>query len=175
MNRIKIINNKLILPKRLMRALKWNFPFYKIPKLDDYSQKIFSFSNEYGKLPFYSKFDINNDGQEEIMIIQKSFFDRIGRLVIISSNDTQIKFDIIKWIRPVNSFFFDYLIGMAMPNTYQTFGFKNQKNNEKLSDTMKSKKVIVKYPHIITKGYTNRIVYWDGLKFCQERIIKSGV
>ena len=174
MDKIKILENKLIIPKRLAKKLKWSFPFYKIPKLDDYSQKIIEFSKENNKLPFYAKFDINNDGREEIMIIQISFFNKIGRLVIISFDDNEKpKFETIRWRGAVNALFFDYLIDIAQPKTYQIFGFSGKKSNKSIGEILKTKEeeVTVKYPHIITKGYNKRIVYWDGKQFCHTRIL----
>ena len=56
---------------------------------------------------------------------------------------------------------------IANPRGYQTFGFIDLDDR---SDLPKSKKINVKYPHIITKGYNERIIYWDGEQFCQERI-----
>lgn len=169
-NEIKIVEDKLILPKRLLNTLKWKYPFYRIPKLKEYSQRITDFSKENNQLPFYSKFDINNDGKDEIMIIHKSIIGGYGRLLIISEDNGKFKFDRIKWRRPVNSLFFDYSIDVAKPREYQTFGFIGQEENENLNNSMKSKKIEVKYPHIITKGYLTRVVYWNGVNYCQERI-----
>lgn len=153
----KIIDNKLVLSKQLRRALQWKYPFYRIPKLEEYSQRIIDFSKKNNQLPFYSKFDINNDGKEEIMIIQRSIFGGYGRLVIIFEEAGKFKFNRIKWRRPVSSLFFDYLIDVTQARKYETFGFH-------------PKKVTVKYQHIITKGYLIRIVYWDGFKYCQEKV-----
>jgi hypothetical protein len=163
---IKIIDNKLILPKRLLRILKWKYPFYKIPDLNEYSQRIINFSKENNQLPFYSKFDINNDGNEEIMIIHKSVIGGHGRLLIISLKDRKFKFDRIKWNRPVNSLFFDYLIEQAPPKKYKTLEYIFRKNNHlKIPE-----KIIVNHPHIVTKGYLRSIVYWNGEKYCQEKV-----
>lgn len=166
----QIIEDKLTLPKRLLRLLSWKYPFYRIPKLKEYSQRIIEFSRENNQLPYYSKFDINDDGEEEIMIIQKSIFGGFGRLLIISEKNGKFNFERIKWNRPVNSLFFDYIIDEAKPRAYQTFGFIGQEENKNLSSFMKSKKIKVKYPHLITKGYMERIVYWNGTNYCQERI-----
>jgi len=152
-------DNELILPKQVLKKLKRKFPFYRIPKLKEYNHKIIVFSKENNQLPYYSKFDINNDGKDEIMLIHRSIIGGYGRLLIISEQDGKYKFDRIKWKRPVNSLFFDYRIEVAEPRKYQTF-----------RPSMKSKKIKVDYPHIITKGYISRIVYWDGLIYRQEKI-----
>lgn len=167
---VKIVDDKLVLPKGLFRTLNWKYPFYQIPKLEEYSQRIIDFSKENNQLPFYSMFDINNDGKEEIMIVHKSIFGGYGRLLIISEEDGKFKFDRIKWRRPVNSLFFDYMIDIAKPKKYQTFGLIGEYKSLNLSESMKSKKVNVINHHIITKGYLKRIVYWDGFKYCQEKV-----
>ncbi|PHN02560.1 hypothetical protein CRP01_31795 [Flavilitoribacter nigricans DSM 23189 = NBRC 102662] len=154
----KIVGKKLILPKRLTWILNWKYPFYRTPSLDEYSQRIIDFTKEQNRLPFYLKFDINNDGEEEIMIIQRSIFGGYGRLLIVSEVNQKFKFESIRWNRPVNSLYFDYFIDIESPKSYQTFGL------------MQSKKVTVNFPHIVTKGYLTRIVYWDGYRYCQERI-----
>ncbi|MEZ5044659.1 MAG: hypothetical protein R2828_32485 [Saprospiraceae bacterium] len=169
-NEIKIVDDKLILPKRILNTLKWKYPFYRIPKLKEYSKKIIDFSKENNQLPFFSKFDINGDGKDEVMIIHKSIISGYGRMLLISEEKGKFKFERIKWRRPVSSLFFDYLIDEAKPREYQTFGFIGQEKNEKLDNSMKSKKIKVKYSHIITKGYLTRVVYWNGEKYCQERI-----
>ena len=107
---IKIVNHNLILPKQLSKRLKWKFPFYSIPQLKDYSQRIIELSKKNNKLPFYTKFDINNDGKEEIILIQTSLFDKLGRILIISNLNGKLKFDTVRWKRPVNALFCDYLI-----------------------------------------------------------------
>lgn len=170
LNEVKIIEEKLILPKRLLNILKWKYPFYRIPKLKEYSQKIIDFSKENNQLPFYSKFDINNDGKDEIMLIHKSIIGGHGRLLIISEDSGKFRFERIKWRRPVNALFFDYLIDIAEPGEYQTMGFTKHGKNKVLDDGMESKRIIIKYTHLITKGYLTRVIYWNGENYCQERI-----
>lgn len=170
LNQIKIIDSKLILPKKLRRILKWKFPFYQIPKLDEFSREIQEFSKVKNRLPFYLKFDINNDGHEEIIIMQKSIIGGFGRLLIISEKEGKLKFKRIKWNRPVNSLYFDYLIDISKPKKYQTFGLIGFEDDKSLPDSMKSKNVVANFSHVITKGYLTRIVYWDGEKYCQEKI-----
>lgn len=53
-NEIKLVDDKLILPKRLLNTLKWKYPFYRIPKLKEYSQRTIDFSKDNNQLPFYS-------------------------------------------------------------------------------------------------------------------------
>ena len=96
--------------------------------------------------------------------------DKIGRLLIISIKNDQFEIEKIRWRRPINSLFFDYSIGAAEPREYQTFGLVGAKNYSDLDESMKSKQIRVKHKHLITKGYTSRIVYWNGEKFCQEKI-----
>ena len=167
---IKIVDDKLLLPKRLLKILKWKYPFYRIPDLNEYSQRIIDFSKENNQLPFYSKFDIDNDGKEEIMLIQKSMIDKIGRLLIISIKNDKFEIEKIKWRPPVNALFFDYSIDAAEPKEYQTFGLIGAQNDNDLDESMKSKKIRIEHKHLITKGYTSRIVYWNGKKYCQEKI-----
>ena len=164
----QIIDHKLVLPKKLLNLIRWRFPFYQIPKLKEYNQKIVDFSKTHKQLPFFTKFDINNDGKEEIIIIQKPIIGGFGSVLIISLEEGRFKFDRVKWRRPVNALFFDYSIGRAEPRIYQTFGLIELEEN--VSDLPVSKKIDVKYPHLLTHGYLSRVVYWDGLKYCQERI-----
>ncbi len=153
----------MIVPKKIFRNLKWRFPLYSIPKLKEYREEVIKFSKEKNQLPFYAKCDINNDGKDEIIIVQKSIFDKIGRLVIISENNGESYFDVIQWEKPINALFSDYSIEIATPKSYQTFGVTD-------IEAEKPQKVSVEYLHIITKGYNNRIVFWNGEKYCQERI-----
>lgn len=164
----KIIDHKLILPKRLLTSLKWKYPFHRIPKLKEYSQGIIEYAKEKNKLPFYAKFDINNDGKEEILLIQRSIIGGYGRVLIISSDGGKYKFETVKWRRPVNALFFDYSIMIAKPRNYNTFGFILEDEDENNQNLPISKKIEVKYPHLITDGYLTRVVYWDDMKFCQE-------
>lgn len=163
----KIIDHQLILPKRLLTSLKWNYPFHRIPQLKEYSQRIIESSKVENTLPFYAKFDINNDGKEEIILVQRSIIGGYGRLLIISDNGGRFKFETVKWRRPVNALFFDYFIEVTAPRNYQTFGLIGYEGIEKLP---KSKRIEVKYLHVITGGYLTRVLYWDGMKFCQERV-----
>lgn len=153
----------MIVTKKILRSLKWRFPFYSIPKLEEYREEVIKFSKEKNQLPFYTKCDINNDGKDEIIIIQKSIFDKIGRLVIVSENNRKNYFDVIRWEKPVNAHFFDYSIEITSPKSYQTFGVTGVGGK-------KPQKVNVEYPHVITKGHNSRIVFWNGEKYCQERI-----
>ena len=166
----KIVENQLILSKRLEQIIKWKYPFYRIPKIEEYSQEIIEYSKKNERLPFFIKYDINNDGNEELIIVHRSIIGGFGKLLIISKQNEKFKFDRIKWKRPVNSLFFDYLIDVAKPRSYQTFGYIGQESNENMNDSMKSKKVEIRLPHIITKGYLTRIVFWDGEKYRQEKI-----
>ncbi len=175
MKETKIVDFNLVLPKGIKRRLKWTFPFFRIPQLSEYNQEIIHFSKKNNQLPFYTKFDINNDGKEEIIVVQKSIIGGFGRLLIISSGDGKVKFEKIKWKRPVNSLYFDYLIDVAEPREYQTFGFKGLSKDSALYESMNSKKVTVNFPHLITRGYLTRIVFWDGLKYCQEKISSLNV
>ncbi len=159
-----------LLPKQLLKILKWKYPLYSIPKLSEYSQSIIDFSKKNNQLPYYSKFDINNDGHEEIIIIHRSIVGGYGRLLIIAEKKGKFTFESIKWDTPVNSLFSDYFIDVAVPRTYQTVGFIGQEDSKKWGNVIKSKKIRVHYPHIITKGYLSRIIYWNGVAFCQERI-----
>lgn len=163
--KIKIISDQLFLPKRLSRMLKWKYPFWQIPKLGAYNLDIIQYSKRNKQLPFYVQFDINDDGKEEIILIQKSILGGYGRLLIISEKKGRFKVDKIKWEHPVNSMFFDYLIDESEPKEYRLFGMDGLNG-------MRSGKILVHTRHIVTKGMLSRIVYWDGSKYCQERIGK---
>lgn len=165
---VKIIDEKLILPKKLSRAIKWRYPLYKIPVLEEYSDKIIKLSRKNNQLPFYSKFDINNDGKDEIMIIHKFFLGGHGRLLIISEKNGKFEFNRIKWRRPVNALFFDYLIDSAEPTKYEPRGFIKKGEHSLFPSMARTELVNAKYKHIATSGYISRIVYWNGNKYCQE-------
>lgn len=152
-----ITTKRIILPSRLLNILKWRFPIYRIPKIEEYSRSLIEISKKNNQLPYCIQFDINDDGKDEILLIQKSVLDKIGRLLIISKKSGKYKIDKIKWKRPENAVFPDYLIDISKPSAYQTFGIN-------------SKNINIKHNHLITKGYLRRIVYWDGSKYCQERI-----
>lgn len=162
-----ISDNTLTLPKNISRILKWKYPFYRLPKLEEYNEEIIKFSKEFNKLPFYVKLDINNDGREEIVLIQKSIIGGLGRVLIISMINNKLRFDKIRWERPVNALFFDYLIDESLPRSYQK---KDLFLEERKGSTTNSKQINVAYSHIITKGYITRIIYWDGGKYCQEKV-----
>ena len=81
LNEVKVVDYELILPKRLLRIIKRKYPFHKIPKLYEYSQRIIDFSKQNNQLPFYLKFDINNDGKEEIILVQKLVIGGYGKAI----------------------------------------------------------------------------------------------
>jgi len=50
---VEIVDDKLVLPKGLLRTLKWKYPFCVIPNLNEYSQKIIDLSKEKKRLPYF--------------------------------------------------------------------------------------------------------------------------
>lgn len=164
---ISVKNGKLTLPDNISRILKWKYPCYSTPKLEDYNEKIIELAKANRNLPFYQRFDINDDGIEEIILMQRSLIGGFGRLLIISDNNGTLNVEKIKWDRPMNALFFDYSIDKAKPRSYKRKGLFTKAIKMNPSDNMEIK---VGYPHIITRGYETRIVYWDGDKYCQEKI-----
>ena len=136
---------------------RWKYPFHRIPKLEEYNQEIQEFCKENNRLPYFHKFDINNDGIDEILLIQRNPLGGFGRLFIITVNKGKYKIETLKWKSPVNALFFDYLIDKAEPRSYRTFGFNSQVIN-------------VNTTHLKTKGYLSRVVFWNGKSYQQEEI-----
>jgi len=167
---IKIIGEKLILPKHLAIAIKLRYPLYQTPALEEYSDKIIDFSRKNKRLPFYLKFDINNDGKDEVMIIHRFLLGGRGRLLIISEENGRYKFNQIKWKRPVNALFFDYYIDIAEPAKYRPTFYVAEGENSLFPEKARTDLVDTKYPHVVTVGYTSRVVYWNGEKYCEENV-----
>ena len=94
----------------------------------------------------------------------------MGRLLIISEYNNKYKFKKIRWNHPVNSLFFDYLIDIAKPREYQKFGMEESVNQKNSLDLVSSNKIVINNYHLITKGFINRVVYWNGMKYCQSQI-----
>jgi len=104
------------------------------------------------------------------MIIHRSVIGGRGRLLIISEDKGKFKFNRIKWKRPVNTLFFDYMISYAEPAKYRPFGYIGEGKSSMFPEIARTDLVNAKYPHIATKGYTTRVVYWDGMKYCEEKV-----
>lgn len=164
----KITGSKLYIPSKLLRKIRWRFPFHRIPVLSDYNPMIVKQCEEQGKLPFFCKLDINNDGEEEIAIVLKSIIGGYGKILIISMNDDQYDFSIVKWSRPINALYFDYLINVSASRTYLKKGLSWSINNS--NQRSKVKKLNISHSHIRTEGYLSRVLWWSEGEFHQEKI-----
>jgi hypothetical protein len=130
---------------------------------EDYNQKIQDYCNSQGTLPFFLKFDINNDQEDEIILVVKTLIGGFGDIIIISKDGTINK---VRWKRPMNALHFDYLIERSRGRSYPRFGIWPE------NTTAQQNEFNVSIPHLITKGYEKRVLYWDIDVYKQE---KSGL
>jgi hypothetical protein len=161
----KIDNGRLVISNALKRKLFLRFPFKKIPALNSYSEEIREYCKSKGQLPFFTAFDINNDNEDELILILISRTGGFGDIVIASKNGSLKR---IKWKRPMNALYFDYLIEKSDTSPYSRFGLFSPTSTEE------ERRLNIQGPHILTKGYLTRVLYWDGHSYKQERISTLG-
>lgn len=155
-----------MLSNALRRKLLLQFPLKRLPTINEYNDEIQEYCNSKNQLPFFAAFDINNDNEDELILILKSIkVGGYGDIVVASKNGSLKR---IKWEGAPNALYFDYLIEKADTRSYMRFGLFSA------TATEEEKRLKMKTPHILTKGFLSRVIYWDGYTYKQERISTLG-
>lgn len=108
-------------------------------------------------ITFFATFDIDSDNNDKIILVLTSRVGGFGNIVIISKSGDIVN---VRWNKPVNALYFDYLIERSDARSYKRFGLVGSGDEN----------VSIPVPHLVTKGFLTRIIYWNGTSYQQERI-----